>query len=342
VATRFLLALLFAALGSPALAQPGDALRVQWTTRVAQGERPKLVLTANRAVGEIAVELADDSGAATTARVARLGAGGKHEVPLSPAPGRHHYRGKVTVHVGAGPAEEHPVDFETVVAPKLEVTIDRARVDLGAHRLEAKLSRPAQKVAIAVAPVGGGDVTAEQDLGGQAANTPLVIRLPNTRGEIARIDLRFHDIDGFYTGVALYPWKLYIPHEEVSFATDSASIAAAEQPKLEASLAKINDAVASHGNIGSVKLFIAGHTDTVGKPDHNLRLSRARAAAIATWFRKRGLRLPILWEGFGERALAVTTPDETNEVKNRRVDYILAVEEPALGGDHRPAWQGVR
>jgi outer membrane protein OmpA-like peptidoglycan-associated protein len=314
-----------------------DALQVQFSTRVGAGERPRLVLVASEAVGPVQVTLTDEAGHTVNTRVPRLAAGAKHEVLLGGEPGRHRYQGQLTVQ-GAAP---RPLTFETVVAPRLEVSIDRARVDLANHRLEARLSRPADKVEISVVGLGPGDeVNAEQSLAGQPAGATLVVRLPEVKGsEIARIDLRFFDVDGFYTSVALHPWKLFIPHEEVSFATDSATIAPAERPKLEASLNLITDAFSRHQSAGPVKLYIAGHTDTVGTPEHNLRLSRARAAAIASWFTKRGLRLPILCEGFGELAPAVVTPDQTDEPRNRRVDYILAVEDPVLGGQHRPVWR---
>jgi outer membrane protein OmpA-like peptidoglycan-associated protein len=320
-----------------------DALQVQFSTRVAAGERPKLVLVAAQAVGPLTVQLTDEAGKPITARVARLAAGSKHEVLLGGEPGRHRYEGHITIgREGDSGAERRPVAFETVVAPRLEVSIDRAKVDLPARRLEARLSRPADKVEIAVLALGAGpqaSAQSEQSLRGQAAGAPLLVTLPQVTGDIARIDLRFFDIDGFYTSVALHPWKLFIPHEEVSFATDSAAIAGSERPKLEASLNLIQDAFARHQSVGAVKLYIAGHTDTVGAPEHNLRLSRARAQAIASWFRKRGLRLPILCEGFGELAPAVVTPDQTDEVRNRRVDYILAIEDPVLGGSHRPVWR---
>jgi outer membrane protein OmpA-like peptidoglycan-associated protein len=74
-----------------------------------------------------------------------------------------------------------------------------------------------------------------------------------------------------------------------------------------------------------------------------VKLSQRRAQAIAAWFRKRGLRIPIAFEGFGEHALAVATADDTDEPRNRRVDYILSVEEPQLkaSGAFRPAWKRI-
>jgi hypothetical protein len=38
----------------------------------------------------------------------------------------------------------------------------------------------------------------------------------------------------------------------------------------------------------------------------------------------------IAFEGLGERSLLVKTADEVDEPRNRRVDYILALEPPAL------------
>jgi outer membrane protein OmpA-like peptidoglycan-associated protein len=150
------------------------------------------------------------------------------------------------------------------------------------------------------------------------------------------------DTDGYFVGLSAVPWSVRIPHEEVTFATDSATIESAEAPKLEKSLALIADALAKHRTLGRVTLFIAGHTDTVGNGPYNLKLSQRRAQAIASWFRKRGLRIPIAFEGFGEQALLVATPDETNEPRNRRVDYILAVEEPGLKATgFRPTWKRV-
>jgi outer membrane protein OmpA-like peptidoglycan-associated protein len=346
-------ALLVVLLGSaPARA---DALRIQFPTQVAAGDKPKLVITADEAVDGVAITLRDDGGRSTSAKVPALAAGAQYQLDLPATPGRHRWQGQLTVKQ-AGRSDTRPISFETVIAGRLEVQIDRARIDVAHHKLEARLSRPPARVEIAVIAAADGEAIArsEQDLRGQAAGAPLTITWPapalppgaDADAAVARIDLRFYDVDGFYTAVALLPWRMTIPHEEVAFATDSSAIAAAERPKLEASLARIADAFAHNKAVtqmGAVKLYVAGHTDTVGTPDHNLRLSRARAAAIAGWFRAHGLRLPILCEGFGEHALLVPTADETPEARNRRVDYILALEDPPLGGaTFRPVWRPAR
>ena len=350
-------------------ADAAGALKIQFSTRVAAGERPKIVLVATEAVGPIDVALRDETGKSFTAHIPRLSAGAQHTMALGDAPGRHRYEGHVTIAPArpGGAPEQRPVNFETVVAPNnLQVTIDRARVDLGARRLEARLSRPADRVEVQVQRVllggandtGTGEVVrAEHNLRGQAANAPLIVTwpafasgtqassgaaVPGNDADVARIDLKFFDTDGFFASVALLPWRVFIPHEEVTFATDSDAIEARERPKLEASFTKIATALQQHRTLGPVRLYLAGHTDSVGAPAHNLTLSRGRALAIARWFRRRGLRLPIAYEGFGEQALAVATPDETAEARNRRVDYILALEDPVLGGGRvRAAWKSL-
>jgi outer membrane protein OmpA-like peptidoglycan-associated protein len=325
-----------------------DALRVQFSTRVATGERPKVTVIADQSVDSVDVELTDDRGETLRSSLGALARGARREVPLPAQPGRHRWKGKLVVRQG-GTTRDSTLDFETVTAPHLEIAVDKARVDLAARRLEARFSRAAARAEIAVFSATGGDPIASdtRELGDQPPGTPLVISWPATvssgdtaAADIGRIDLKLVDPDGFYASVSLYPWSVYIPHEEVSFATDSAAIAASEAPKLEASHARIAEALAKHKNLGPIRLYIAGHTDTVGAPAYNLSLSQRRAQAIAAWFRKHGLRLPVLYEGFGEFAPLVGTPDQTDEPRNRRVDYILAVEDPALKATrHRAAWK---
>jgi outer membrane protein OmpA-like peptidoglycan-associated protein len=70
-----------------------------------------------------------------------------------------------------------------------------------------------------------------------------------------------------------------------------------------------------------IRLEVMGHTDTVGSSASNAALSDRRANAIARWFAKRKLTVQIWARGAGEDMLKVETPDETDEPRNRRVDY---------------------
>ncbi len=224
--------------------------------------------------------------------------------------------------------------------PPLKVSIDRSKVDLADHHLEVKMSRTAASVHIKVMDESG-DVLAdeEQDFKGKPAGTPLVVTWsPKNDSAVARIEVFCYDTHGYYSGVAIVPWSVSIPHQEVLFDTDKAIIKASEKPKLEDSYAKIQQAIKEHKDLGSIKLFIGGHTDTVGSAAHNLELSRRRAQAIASWFHRRGIRIPVYYAGFGESVPAVKTADNVDEPRNRRVDYILAIDPPAMKSGSSVAW----
>ena len=227
--------------------------------------------------------------------------------------------------------------------PAPQVQVDKSKVDLVNHKLELRMSHPAAEVEIKVYGESG-EVLADErhDFTGQAAGSPLIVTwTPSSAETAARIELRAHDIAGGFAGVAIVSWSLSIPHEEVVFKTDSAEIMESERPKLDASLQKISAALAKHGqDFGRPTLFIAGHTDTVGAASYNLKLSQARAQSIARWFKAHGLRIAVAYEGFGEYALAVPTADDVDEARNRRVDYILSIEEPALHSvGFRASWK---
>jgi outer membrane protein OmpA-like peptidoglycan-associated protein len=166
----------------------------------------------------------------------------------------------------------------------------------------------------------------------QPAGTPIRVSWTQSAGTTMKLTVRAHDPDGFYFGVELYPWRVEIPHEEVNFATNSFTIDKSEEPKLDRSLQQISDAVARYGRWADIKLFIAGHTDTVGDSASNRALSLNRARAISQYFARRGVKVPILFAGFGEDALKVATPDETDEARNRRAEYIVAIEAPEARG----------
>lgn len=231
---------------------------------------------------------------------------------------------------GQAPA---PVPAQTK-QPSLQVTIDRSKVDLVNHKLEVKLSRAVEKVRLKVLGESGAVLAeVEKEFGGAAAGTPLEMSwTPSKEEAVARIEVWGHDTEGYYSGVAIIPWNVSVPHEDVQFETNSDVIRASEVPKLEASLQKVTEALTKHKELGKITLFIVGHTDTVGAAEHNLGLSRRRARAIAAWFKGRGLKNPIAYEGLGETAPVVKTADEVDEPKNRRVDYILALEPPRREG----------
>lgn len=74
----------------------------------------------------------------------------------------------------------------------------------------------------------------------------------------------------------------------------------------------------------ALEVWLVGHTDTVGNPKRNEALGLQRAQTIAKQFRKLGLKDSALTvESFGERSPLVSTPDETDEPRNRRGEVTL-------------------
>lgn len=223
---------------------------------------------------------------------------------------------------------------------KLQMTVDRAKVDLERHRLEVTMNRPVAKIELKVLGERKQVLAEETIRSNEPAGEPIVVRWSQAEKEpIARIELFGHDTEGNWVGVAIIPWSVKIPHEEVHFETDKANILPSEAPKLKDSLERIREAIQRYKELGKIQLFIAGHTDTQGSANYNMDLSRRRAQAIAAWFIKSGLAIPVAYEGFGETALLVETKDEVDEPRNRRVDYILAIEPPSLKKGRNPQWK---
>lgn len=226
--------------------------------------------------------------------------------------------------------------------PPLRVSIDRDAVDLAAGRLEVKLSRAAARVTLKVLGQSGA-VIDERSRVFEAAppGTPLVMTWAVSPDDpVARIEVFGHDVHGYYKGVALTPWSLSVPHRDVVFETGSAKIRPSEERKLEESFDTISKLLRRHAQLGSITLYVVAHTDRVGSAASNSRLSTRRAKALARWFRKRGVKLPLRYAGLGERMPRVPTADEVPEVQNRRADYWLALSAPRFEKSGIvPAWQ---
>lgn len=96
------------------------------------------------------------------------------------------------------------------------------------------------------------------------------------------------------------------------FATDSAEVL----PGGHRVIADIASAAKTRGT----PVEVAGYADTTGSAQHNQTLSEARAQAVAAEMAQAGIEPGrIQAKGFGETELAVPTPDNTDEARNRRV-----------------------
>ncbi len=72
----------------------------------------------------------------------------------------------------------------------------------------------------------------------------------------------------------------------------------------------------------SIELEIDGHTDNVGDPANNLRLSQERADAVRTWFIGKGIAAERLTAvGRGETQPLTSNASEKGRTQNRRIEF---------------------
>jgi len=323
-------------------------VEISLKNQVPPGVKPAIEVKALTALKQVRAELVrTDDGRSFTAATGALRESQSASLPVGDGKaGRFHWKGKLIAVFPDGNQVTNEITFETATTSSVQVKYSREHLDLDAHVLEFQLSRPAGAAELKVFSDDGAEIGAgEARFAGEPAGTWLKISWTQKPGNVMRLELRATASDGQAVLVKLLPWSVRIPHEEVNFPTGSAVIPPSETGKLDASYGKIVDAVEKARKAQpdiAVKLFIAGHTDTVGAPAENRKLSLERARAIATWFRERGLPLPMAYAGFGEDALKVKTPDNTDEPANRRADYIVGVEEPQVARGVRATWSPLR
>jgi len=86
-----------------------------------------------------------------------------------------------------------------------------------------------------------------------------------------------------------------------------------------AALRVIAEAIIAAKETGSATVLITGHTDTVGSPDFNQRLSMRRSNAVKAEMVRQGVSAAaISTTGKGESELLVQTNDNVKEPQNRR------------------------
>jgi len=82
----------------------------------------------------------------------------------------------------------------------------------------------------------------------------------------------------------------------------------------------LTDVAVAQAEIKPTSIYVAGHTDTVGKGAYNDKLSAKRASAVAAALAKLGVTASVDQKSFGMTKLAVPTPANVKEAKNRRVE----------------------
>jgi hypothetical protein len=333
---------LCSALTLPAQAQDDARLGLGLRALVKGKERPAITVSPGETVKSLKVTLRRQDGKVQTLKSGKIRAGQVKMLNFKQPQGVFEYTAKFDVRWGNGDNSSFETTFKATKVGELSLKIGPGDVDLEARTLVFRITNPAQRAELLLLGergkrIGHAEVTFDDTVPGE----PLTIawgELPAGE-ELLRMDLKVFDVANFWAGMQITPFSIEIPHEELVFETGRHKIKATEAPKLQRTLAFIHEALAKHGSLLALKLYIGGYTDTVGGRGPNLELSNRRAKSIAGWFRANGIKVPIYFQGFGEDALAKPTPDQTPEAANRRAIYVLSSQAPSGNAFPRSQWR---
>ncbi len=304
-------------------AQEREVFGIQIRSRVIKGqEKPGVVVTAQEAVRNFTAEFRSGK-VVHKFRAKRMKAGAYKVLTWKQREGRMDWEGNLTAIRENGSKFPFPFTFHTEVVGPPKLRVEKGDVDVKGRCVQAHLDKIIARVELKVYADGGQVVDEKTEAPPGDSREHRMCW--NRSGEVLELlDMKVYDRDGFWAGIQVIPFEVNIPHDDVRFASGKWEILPDEEAKLAATLGDLSEALRKHSKVIEIQLYVAGYTDTVGTAADNLRLSTERARAIGRWFRKKGVRISIFFQGFGETVLAVSTPDETDELRNRRALYILS------------------
>ncbi|HQC45841.1 MAG: OmpA family protein [Myxococcota bacterium] len=310
-----------------------DPLGIQIRNRVLAGvEKPALILIANLPLQDISVKITRQDGRVQKFTKKLIKMSHQQEVIINHPANVDHADYKAEIRY-KGLKEPIMIEFDVVSVRPMKLNITKETVDLSQGRITFTTDSPVVKVDLLVLGENGSRIAdiSKEFKEAVAPGGQIEVSFTPTGDSITLVRLTAHDPYGFYNGIEMSPFFIEIPHEEITFEFGKADILDEEQPKLARTLERVHEALAKFGNEFQARLYVAGYTDTVGSRESNQELSDKRANAIAKWFKANGAKVKICAQGFGEDSLAVLTPDETPEPRNRRTLHVLANQPPPVG-----------
>jgi len=300
------------------------------------GQKAELTLKPKVEVRNAVLTLKAKSGETATFEFARMPANTPRTVKWKVPYGASHWTGNLLGTV-KGSTVHMTVNLKVISAAQLDVKVPKPEIDVEAGEMVLISNNPLDRVELR-----GFDHQGEQvidatiPMEGAKGRVPLTFDVPEDT-KIRRLEMKVHDQVGYWMSVRLVDFHVEIPHEDVEFATAQFEVPIDQVTRLDHVVMQVQDELNkfrkelgdSRARIDA-RLYVAGFTDTVGKASDNDALSRQRAEAIAMYFWSNGIGVPIFYAGFGENGLAVPTPDETDEAKNRRARYILTNTRPRI------------
>ena len=340
---RVLFALALAVASLHALPASADDIDLRIDARAEPGKSPKFTLLVNKDVATASIDV-NAGGNRLKQRKGPQAAGGSIEFDLPhKKPGTLMWKGTIDVVFADKSTASMPLTFQTeILSTNFTFGFAKEDLDLDNDRLHFKSQRPTSRVEVEV--YGDEDellASSAQDFENAVATgeSVPVSWNPKKKADVLRIHLKVFDDNGSFRASDSFPYSITIPHEDVVFDSGKSIVRADQEAKLQAALPEIEKATKRFGPAmraagATVRLFVGGHTDTVGPSPTNVSLSQARATAIGRWFTKHGAPVAVYARGFGESMLKIETGDNVDNELNRRADYDISVNGPtgSLGG----------
>lgn len=321
----------------------GPAWTYKIADRVPAGKPAVLQLGSHNGAHGVKVELKGPNGAQKRFSFKRLAPGKLEALKFRVPSGVSNWTATVT---GSADGAETTANLtlKIVSVGPLSVKISKKDVDLGG-KVVVITNRGVARAEVQGFGKGGEKVVDDTvELDGASGRVPIEFTVAED-DQLKRLEVKVFDDHGFWAAVRVVSWFVSIPHEDVIFESGKWDIKPSEAPKIDGVFDQLHKEVARFKReLGkeayktNLKVYVGGYTDTVGPPGENRVLSAKRARAIAEYFRAHGVKLPIYYQGFGEAALAVKTPDNTDNAQNRRAEYVLSNVPPRGGKFPGAAW----
>ncbi len=290
---------------------------------------PGLTLTVNQAASTLDVRI--DCGGKSGSHSGPASAGEVIPFTFDLPVGQYTCKGSLSGEFADGTSGEMPLSFAVQVWPPMRIQVVAGSVDLTGRTASVTLDRTASKVEVVALAARGVEAGRGTIITMATPGQAIPVNWSEPSVEPIKLRIRAYDEHNFWSDLNISVWSYNIPHEDVVFATNSSAIDDAEVYKLDAALVEARKVYEKYEGEVTVRLYVSGHTDTVGDSAMNAKLSGARALSIAKWFKDHGFPGEIWHCGLGESDPAVNTGDGVDEVRNRRAVYLLAGSSPGGG-----------
>ncbi len=120
-----------------------------------------------------------------------------------------------------------------------------------------------------------------------------------------------------FEGLLTNPDENIFVFDHVNFETASATLTPVSKYEIDFLVDALN-------KYPSMRIDLAGHTDSVGDDEYNMELSRNRAKAVYDYLIGKGITADRLkYEGFGETRPVDTNDTDAGRAKNRRTEFLI-------------------